>query len=329
MEFEEVNNLIKVGHVHPGSLPSSSLPWHPAFGAVPHTATPGTAGNYHYTTTTTRSNSDVTNNGSSKRPYHHYHYHRRHGSRRQKPILGVTRLVNSVRRFKKPKEEEEEPWHITVSPMGTPSTRSINSSNNNAISTSSSFHPLTSLQEIKCQMQNFVVPADWHHTSINHTPNDTTGCQPLTGSGLINHLKNSIARFEYLIHIERQRITTCQSDIINYIDKLKQLDNDTHQIDTRLTLERLERTSAMYETLRSANNRIPRLEHLRDRQKRTASKVEGYIKSGNLDKRLRMLEMQTQTTRLEAIWARLRQWGPTMTLISLAMFIILLILVSS
>lgn len=134
MEFEEVNNLIKVGHVHPGSLPSSSLPWHPAFGAVPHTATPGTAGNYHYTTTTTtRSNSDVTNNGSSKRPHHHYHYHRRHGSRRQKPILGVTRLVNSVRRFKKPKEEEE-PWHITVSPMGrfcipSPAKRSISHSN--------------------------------------------------------------------------------------------------------------------------------------------------------------------------------------------------------
>lgn len=85
----------------------------------------------------------------------------------------------------------------------------------------------------------------------------------------------------------------------------------------------------MYETLRAANNRIPRLEHLRDRQKRTVSKVEGYIRGGNLDKRLRMLDMQTQTTRLEAIWARLRQWGPTMTLISLAIFIILLILLSS
>lgn len=207
----------------------------------------------------------------------------------------------------------------------------MNSSNNNnyAISTSSSFHPLTSLQEIKCQMQNFVVPPDWHHTSSNHSTHDTTGYPPLTGSGLINQLKNSIARFEYLIHMERQRITACQGDIINYIDKLKQLDNDTQQIDTRLTLERLERTSAMYETLRAANNRIPRLEHLRDRQKRTVSKVEGYIRSGNLDKRLRMLEMQTQTTRLEAIWAKLRQWGPTMTLISLAIFIILLVLLSS
>ncbi|KAI7880058.1 hypothetical protein K492DRAFT_178169 [Lichtheimia hyalospora FSU 10163] len=77
-------------------------------------------------------------------------------------------------------------------------------------------------------MQNFVVPSDWHHTSTNHTSHDSTSCQPLTGSGLINHLKNSIARFEYLIHMERQRITTCQGDIINYIDKLKQLDNDTH-----------------------------------------------------------------------------------------------------
>lgn len=114
MEFEEVNNLIKAGHVHPGALPSSSLPWHPAFGVAPHTATPGTSGTYYVTTNTT-SNSDT-----SKRAHHHHHhyrYHRRHGTRRQKPILGVTRLVNSVRRLKKPKEEEE-PWHITVSPLG-------------------------------------------------------------------------------------------------------------------------------------------------------------------------------------------------------------------
>lgn len=110
MEFEEVNNLIKVGHVHPGTMPSSSLPWHPAFGVAPHTATPGTSGTYYVTTNTT-SNSDT-----SKRLHHHHHYHY-HRRRRQKPILGVTRLVNSVRRLKKPKEEEE-PWHITVSPLG-------------------------------------------------------------------------------------------------------------------------------------------------------------------------------------------------------------------
>lgn len=53
MEFEEVNNLIKVGHVDPGAMPSSSLPWHPAFGVAPHTATPGTSGTYYMTTSTT------------------------------------------------------------------------------------------------------------------------------------------------------------------------------------------------------------------------------------------------------------------------------------
>ena len=77
--------------------------------------------------------------------------------------------------------------------------------------------------------------------------------------------------------------------------------------------------------LNQINNSIPHLQTLRGQYQRTTTNIEGYNKSMNIVDRLEILQAQAHTTtRTEALWTRVRHWGPFITIITLCMLIALL-----
>ncbi|KAI9311272.1 hypothetical protein BX666DRAFT_2032281 [Dichotomocladium elegans] len=295
MEFEEVSNFIKTGYADRATVSTWQQP-------------------------TIADSLGGSNNRSSSGAHQAQFTH----TKRPNPILGVSRLVNTVRRLKKARESDNR-WQVIVSPLDA----SLGSPSSPSTPHLPTTPQLPNLQEIRYQMENFIVPANWHHpgdlTSIVTDGSGIMQCMNRTASRLILHLKECITRLEYLLELEQLKILAHRADTNDHVNKLMELDRKIHQLNAKLTLERLERTSHMNETLRTANARIPRLQILRDRQKWTATKIEGYVKHSNLEKRLNMLEAQTRTTHIEAAWARIREWGPVMTIASFLLLFIFIV----
>ncbi|KAI9274499.1 hypothetical protein BDA99DRAFT_240646 [Phascolomyces articulosus] len=181
------------------------------------------------------------------------------------------------------------------------------------------------LHEIKCQMQNFVVPTDWYPTGSQAPCFDHESIESINAQKIIAHLKEGIARFEYLIHLEEQKIESNKSEMVEYMKKLKTMDKEAEHVNAMITYGRFDAVTRMKTLLREVNSCVPRLQILRGQHKHTTTSIEGYNKSMNMTDRLEILQVQARTTtRTEAVWTRVRHWGPFITIITLSMLIALL-----
>ncbi|KAI7856076.1 hypothetical protein BDC45DRAFT_71947 [Circinella umbellata] len=342
MEFEEVRNFIEMGHVEGASISATSLQWrHP--GLSEPFADPFSRREQDRVIINTQRRATLT----SKRP---------------NPILGVSRLVNSVRRLKRknstninstaevyrqaaqltPKytiaQTEVLPELNDIASTSSPLSLNnkmkkdhISSQPQSSPIGSSSIPLLTSevscnLHKIKWQMQNFVVPADWCPAGTQAVCLDHEDINSINAQKLIAHLKEGIARFEYLLDLEQRKIESNKSDIVKYMNKLKTLDNQTERINATVTYGRLDGVTKMKTSLKQINSSASQLQALHGQHQRTTTNIEGYNKSMNMVDRLEILQAQAYTTtRTEALWTRVRHWGPFITIITLSMLIALLV----
>ncbi|KAG2223255.1 hypothetical protein INT45_006136 [Circinella minor] len=342
MEFEEVRNFIEMGHVEGASISATSLHWrHP--GSVEPFADPFSRREQDRLIVNTQRRGTLT----SKRP---------------NPILGVSRLVNSVRRLKRKNStninstaevyrqaaqlspeytiaQTEVLPELTSDMASTSSPLLLNnkmkkdhiSSQPQSPPIASSSIPLLAsevscnLHKIKWQMQNFVVPTDWYPTGTQTVCLDHENIDSINAQKLIAHLREGIARFEYLLNLEQRKIESSKSDIVKYMNKLKRLDNQTERINATVTYGRLDGVTKMKTLLKQINSSVPQLQALHGQHQRTTTNIEGYNKSMNTVDRLEILQAQAYTTtRTEALWTRVRHWGPFITIITLSMLIALL-----
>ncbi|KAI9497015.1 hypothetical protein BDB00DRAFT_49829 [Zychaea mexicana] len=197
-------------------------------------------------------------------------------------------------------------------------------------SSSSSAAPSTpevscDLHEIKSQMQNFVVPTDWYPTGSQAPCFDHESIASINAQKLVGHLKEGISRFEYLIHLEEQKIESNKAEITEYMEKLKYLDAQTERVNAAVTFGRLDGVINLKSMLKETDDRVPQLQVLREQHERITTSIEGFSKSMSMADRLEILQAQARTTtRTEAVWARVRHWGPFITIVTLSMIFVLL-----
>ncbi|KAI9030753.1 hypothetical protein CLU79DRAFT_731357 [Phycomyces nitens] len=119
-----------------------------------------------------------------------------------------------------------------------------------------------------------------------------TDAEPITGNVLVATLKDRIEQLQYLLKLEEQKIEFNKKEIVDYVEKLKQLDDDVELLDNAITQNRLNRETTMEQILMEANIQGVKLKNSRAKHRSIIASIEKYNRGIDSTKQLDELQMK-------------------------------------
>ncbi|KAL0074105.1 hypothetical protein J3Q64DRAFT_1735094 [Phycomyces blakesleeanus] len=136
-----------------------------------------------------------------------------------------------------------------------------------------------------------------------------TDVEPITGNVLVATLKDNIEQLQYLLKLEEQKIEFNKKEIIDYVEKLKQLDDDVELLDNAITQNRLNRENTMEHILMEANIQGVNLKNARAKHRSIIASIEKYNRGVDSTKQLDELQTKIKAAqRRDISWAWFKHW---------------------